>query len=200
MSARALRGRPTFRTERLTLSPMEWEHLDDLCALDADAEVMRFLGPARSREEVGALMPGRLSPSDDALGLGFWVGHEGHRFVGWWCLSLEGPGLAEIGWRLHRQAWGRGLATEGARALVDHGFGTVGLERIIAETMTVNLGSRGVMRKLGLSHARSAPWSDDHRPAGWEDGSVTYELTREDWLGRPAPAAADSDRTHPYPL
>ena len=96
-----------------------------------------------------------------ALGLGFWSGFEtgprpGRRFAGWWCLSLEGPGLAELGYRLHRHAWGRGLASEGAAALIDHGFGTVGLERIIAETMAVNAGSRGVMSRCGLRHARTS--------------------------------------------
>jgi RimJ/RimL family protein N-acetyltransferase len=163
---------------------MSWDHFVDLCALDADPDVMLHLGPTRTPEAVRAVMPGRLSPSDDALGLGFWSGFERGRFVGWWCLSLEGPGLAEIGWRLHRRAWGRGLASEGGLALVEHGFDTVGLDRIIAETMAVNLGSRGVMRKLGMTHECTEAIPDTEPEgalAGADQGMVRYELTREAW-------------------
>lgn len=175
-------ARPVLRTERLVLEPMSWEHLEDLCALDADPEVMRFLGPARTREEVLDVMAGRLSPSDDELGLGFWSGFESGIFVGWWCLSLEGPAMAEIGWRLHQHAWGRGLASEGAEALVSHGFGTVCLDRIIAETMAVNLGSRGVMRRLGMRHVRTEHRTWEHPLPGADEGEVVYELRREEWV------------------
>lgn len=191
------KGRPTLHTPRLRLEPMSWDHLDDLVALDADPLVMRFLGPTRSREEVIDRMPGRLSPSDDALGLGFWCGFEAGRevtaaargrFAGWWCLSLEGPGLAELGYRLHRHAWGRGLASEGAQALVEHGFTTVGLDRIMAETMAVNTGSRGVMRRLGMRHTSTEvrEWAAPLPDAGL--GEVAYEITRAQWSAR-EPAA-----------
>ncbi len=169
---------------------MSWDHLDDLVDLDADPEVMRFLGAPRSRAEVVDRMPGRLSPSDDALGLGFWCGFESGvapapgRFAGWWCLSLEGPGLAELGYRLHRHAWGRGLASEGAAALVEHGFATVGLERIMAETMAVNAGSRGVMRRLGMRHTRTEVRSWDEPLPDADLGEVGYEFTREEWAAR----------------
>ena len=195
--------RPVLRTARLTLAPMSWDHLDHLCALDADPEVMRFLGAPRTPEEVRAKMVDRLSPSDDALGLGFWSGFTrrpvGARrpagpgtaagtFLGWWCLSLEGPGLAEIGWRLHQQAWGQGLATEGAQALVDHGFDTVGLELIIAETLAANAGSRGVMRKLGMTHESTERIGEGEPEAalvGASEGMVRYELTRAAWRSQP---------------
>ena len=176
--------RPTLRTERLVLEPMSWDHLADLCALDADPEVMRFLGPARTADEVQAKMPERLSPTDDALGLGFWSGFEHGRFVGWWCLSLEGPELAEVGWRLHTAAWGRGLATEGARLLLDHGFGTVGLEVVIAETLAVNAASRGVMRKLGMTHESTetlGPDEPENALPGADQGMVRYEIGRSAW-------------------
>ena len=51
-------SRPTLTGERVVLTPMSWDHLEDLCALDADPEVMRFLGRPRSRADVMALMPG----------------------------------------------------------------------------------------------------------------------------------------------
>lgn len=176
-----------MRTTRLVLEPMSWDHVDDLYELDADPEVMRHLGPPRTPAEVRAKMPERLSPGDDALGLGFWSGYEQGRFVGWWCLSLVGPDLGEIGWRLHQHAWGRGLASEGAVALAEHGFTTVGLERIMAETLAVNLGSRGVMRRLGMTHESTEPipaGEPESALAGADQGMVRYELTREAWTDR----------------
>ena len=66
-------------------------------------------------------------------------------FVGWWTLQPahgpdqpDDPGVADLGYRLVRRHWGRGLAAEGARELVHYGFEEVGLARIIAQTLTVN--------------------------------------------------------------
>ena len=173
MSARrrrnAPRGRPTLATERLTLRPLTWDDLPDVEALDADPEVTRFLEPAGTPRQVHDRMLARFDPGNDAMGLGYWAGLEGGRFVGWWLLTPAAPGLAEIGWRLHVRAWGRGLATEGARALLDHGFGRAGLERVVADTAVDNLRSRGVMRRLGM------------RPTGLRDGAWAGELTRAEW-------------------
>lgn len=161
---------------------MTWDHLEDLVALDADPEVMRFLGPPRTRAEVIERMPERLSPSDDALGLGFWVGLEGRRFCGWWALAMVRPETAELGYRLSRDAWGRGLATEGSAALIDHGFSIPGVERIIAETMVVNAGSRAVMAKLGMRHTHTElrDWPDPL--PGAEQGEWVTEISRAHWV------------------
>ncbi|MGL5909890.1 MAG: GNAT family N-acetyltransferase, partial [Phycicoccus sp.] len=108
------RGRPTFTTERLVLRPLSWDDLADLEALDTDPAVMRYLDRPQTATDARDRTLARLDPGHDAMGLGHWVGHEKHRFVGCWLLVPHGPGLAEIGWRLHPWAWGRGLATEGA--------------------------------------------------------------------------------------
>ena len=68
------------------------------------------------------------------------------------------PAGAEVDWRLARRHWRQGYATEGARALLDHGFATVGLDEVWAGTMAVNEPSRRVMVKLGMRHLRT-----DHR-------------------------------------
>ncbi len=180
MTARARnapRGRPTLTTERLVLRPLTWDDLPELEALDADPEVTRFLGPAGTPAQARERMLTRFDPGNDAMGLGYWAGLERGRFVGWWLLAPVGPGLAEIGWRLHVRAWGRGLATEGALALLRHGFGPVRLERVVAESSLENLPSQGVMRRLGM------------RPAGVLDGVWTGELTRAQW--RAARSAAE---------
>ncbi len=78
--------------------------------------------------------------------------------------------------------WGRGLATEGSRALLDHAFVTLGLPRVWATTMAVNAGSRAVMEKLGMRHVRTEVKEWDDPLPGWEQGEVRYEIERSDWL------------------
>lgn len=178
---RAPRGRPVLTTDRLVLRPLSWDDLPELEALDADPEVMRFLDRPRTADETRERMLSRLDPTADAMGLGYWAGLERGRFVGWWLLSPQGPGLAEIGWRLHPPAWGRGLASEGAAALLEYGFATVGLERVVAETLVANLASRGVMRRIGLRPTAVArrPW--DSTLPGAEEGEWLAELTARQW-------------------
>lgn len=189
--------RPHLSTTRLELRPLKADDSDLLVELDGDPDVMEFLtGRAtESREVIEVWMPRRTEPAHDALGLGYWSAFEGGVFVGWFCLTPDdgtlavaavedeprdsGPGLvaAELGYRLRRRAWGRGLATEGAARLLEHGFRTVGLDRIWAETMAVNVRSRAVLERLGLRHVRTdiREW-DDPLP-GAELGEVVYELT-----------------------
>jgi RimJ/RimL family protein N-acetyltransferase len=149
--------RPVLTTARLRLEPLRPEHAELLVELDSDPVVLQhILGRALTREESVATLPLRLDPDADERGLGLWIGFEGSGsdpvFVGWWCLLLDpDPTTAELGYRLPRSAWGRGLATEGARALLDHGFGALGLESVWAETRTTNRASQRVLTKCGLA-------------------------------------------------
>lgn len=88
---------------------------------------------------------------------------------------------AELGYRLRRSAWGKGYATEGARALIHKGFTELGVRRIYAQTMAVNRASRRVMEKCGLKLVRVFfPDWEDPIP-GAEEGEVEYAITREEW-------------------
>jgi RimJ/RimL family protein N-acetyltransferase len=177
--------RPDLHTERLHLQPLTREHTDVLVDLDSDPEVLRFIfGRALTRAEVvGTWMPKRTRADADARGLGYWVGSAGGEFLGWWCLGVddEDPSAAELGYRLRRSAWGRGYATEGGRALVDHGFERVGLDLIWGETMAVNHASRHVLAKCGLRHVSTEVRQWDDPLPGWEKGEVRYALTRDEW-------------------
>lgn len=93
-----------------------------------------------------------------------------------------------------RRHWRQGYATEGAAALLDHGFTTVGLGTVWAETMAVNLPSRGVMTRLGMRHVHTDHRSWDHPLPGTEHGEVVYEITRDEWTSRGCPAARWSTR------
>jgi RimJ/RimL family protein N-acetyltransferase len=171
---------PTLHTERLTLRPLADDDLPHLVELNGDPEVMRFLtGRPMTPPEVAAELP-RLTRSE--RGLGLWSGTDTDGFAGVWFLIADpdDPDAAELGWRLPRSRWGRGLAVEGARALLDHAFETVGAERVWAETMAVNSQSRRVMEKLGMHHTATEAREWEDPIPGWEQGEVVYELTRGD--------------------
>ena len=194
-----------LRTARLQLVPLAEEHLEAEVELDADPEVMRYLtGRASTRVEVEAKHRARLAAAARVPGLGFWAGFGAEGFVGWWILEPperpdQGPvaGQAELGYRLLRRHWRRGLATEGSRELLRHGFADLGLRRVFAETMAVNTASRATMAALGMTHVRTFSLDLDDPLPGSELGEVEYALTREEWLARgafspggPGPASA----------
>jgi len=179
-----------LQTARLDLIPLTDEHLADEIELDADPEVTHYIwGRARTREEVIASHSQRMERGRQVDGLGFWAGfgrdEPGCPFVGWWILGpLHGPdqgdwrttpGVAELGYRLHRRHWRKGLASEGSRELLRHAFEDLGLRRVIAQAVTDNVGSRAVMESVGMTFVRS--W-------GEPDGEVEYALTRHAWFSR----------------
>lgn len=182
-------NRPVLSTQRLRLEPLTLDHADVVAAIDADPEVMRFLtGHERSRDDlVRQWLPHMTDPALDVLGLGFWVGYADDEPVGWWCLTPRGeardeePATAWLGYRLLPSAWGNGYATEGAEALLAHGFETVGLERVRAETMVVNTRSRAVLDRLGLHQVQTyvGEWEDPL--PGWEQGEAVYLMTDSEW-------------------
>lgn len=180
----------TLRTAHIQLVPLSEEHLDFEVELDADPEVMRYLGNgrARTRHEVEILHRERLAAASRVPGLGFWVGFVDGVFVGWWILQPpdrpdQGPveGQAELGYRLLRRCWRQGLASEGSRALIAHGFDDLGLVRIFAETMAVNAASRATMNSVGMQHVRTFHLDWDEPLPGSELGEVEYAITREQW-------------------
>ena len=183
---------PELHTERLRLVPLSEDHLEFEVELDSDPEVMRFLGSgrARTRSEVAELHGQRLAIGRHAPGFGFWAGFLDGQFVGWWILEPperadQGPveGQAELGYRLLRRFWRQGLASEGARELLRYGFVERELDRIFAETMAVNVGSRATMASIGMRHVRTFHLEWDEPIAGAEEGEVEYAISREEWLG-----------------
>jgi RimJ/RimL family protein N-acetyltransferase len=182
----------TLHTARLTLVPLADEHLAWEVELDSDPEVMRYLsGRPSSREEVEASHARRMAAAQKVDGLGFWIGLVDDEFVGWWTLQPahgpdqpNDPGVADLGYRLLQRQWRKGLASAGARELVRYGFDDVRLDRIIAQTLSVNAGSRAVMERIGLTYVRTFPTSITVPVEGVEEGEVEYEMTREQWERR----------------
>ncbi|MEE6260201.1 GNAT family N-acetyltransferase [Plantactinospora sonchi] len=195
---------PILRTDRLLLVPLADRHLELEIQLDSDPEVLRYIiGRARSRDEVVESHSQRLSLARKVDGLGFWMafGSDGGapgstppareddgEFIGLLMLppahgpdQPDDPTVTDLGYRLLRRYWRKGLASEASRALLRHAFDTVGQQRVIAQAMTVNAGSRGVMEAVGMRYVRTYFPTWDAPLPGADLGEVEYEMTRAMW-------------------
>jgi RimJ/RimL family protein N-acetyltransferase len=117
---------------------------------------------------------------------GFWAAVDplSGDFLGWFHLRPgrdSPPDEPELGYRLRRAVWGRGLATEGSRALIDAAFTEHGARRVYATTMVVNAASRRVMEKVGMRLVRSFHGEWPEAIPGDEHGDVEYAITRTQW-------------------
>ncbi|GAA0638248.1 GNAT family N-acetyltransferase [Sporichthya brevicatena] len=164
-------------TDRLLLRGWRESDREPFAALNADPEVTEFLLGPMTRAESDAMVD-RIEASFAAKGYGLWAvevvgGPEFVGYVGLWDPTFEAPftPAVEIGWRLARSAWGHGYATEGAQAALRYAFGTVGLAEVVSFTAAVNVRSRAVMERLGMTrdpdedfdHPRVAVDSPLHR-------------------------------------
>ena len=184
-------GGPILTTARLRLRQWREEDLAPFAALNADPQVMEFFPKALTRAESDAVA-GRIREHFARHGFGFWaveapgvadlVG-----FVGLAVPSFEAhfTPCVEMGWRLAREHWGRGYATEAAMAALAFGFETLALKEIVAFTVPANIASRRVMGRLGM---RRSPADDFEHPALPEGhplrAHVLYRLRRADWRPR----------------
>jgi RimJ/RimL family protein N-acetyltransferase len=145
-------------TERLWLR--RWsaaQHTHALADINRDPRVMRYVGGVLGDAETAAASQ-RYEDHWEAHGFGLWAATEkssGHTlgFIGL-CHPLWLPALStevEVGWRLRRAAWGRGLATEGGTAALVAGFDELGLQEIISIVDPENAASMAVTRKLGMT-------------------------------------------------
>jgi RimJ/RimL family protein N-acetyltransferase len=190
---------PVLVTERLVLRQFTAADVDCLLELDGDPAVMRFISTTKLRAEIEAeVLPRILDYYARYPHFGHWAATCGDgEFIGWFGLRpVQAVGAAMVDWvdaplpahtaslgyRLARRAWGRGYATEGARALVRRAFTELGVEEIVATTMTVNTRSRAVMEKAGLRYARTVYLNWPDPLPGNEHGDVEYRLRRDDWL------------------
>lgn len=145
-----------IETERLLLRPWREDDLDPLAAMQADAEVMADYGGIESREASRSKLE-RYRAAYEAEGFCRWVVQlKGGGLIGYVGVMPIFPGHPlepgfEIGWRLVRAGWGRGYATEAARACLDDVFGRIGLSEVLSYTAPDNLRSQAVMARLRLT-------------------------------------------------
>jgi RimJ/RimL family protein N-acetyltransferase len=146
-----------IETARLRLRAWREDDLTPYARICADPEVMRYLSGPMTREQSEQQVSEFVRHWQER-GFGLWAVEEksSGAFIGFIGLLYhedwsEGEHRTEVGWRLARPFWGRGLATEGAMASLRYGFEELGLDLIISIAVPENLASRRVMEKLGMT-------------------------------------------------
>ncbi|MEV6282179.1 GNAT family N-acetyltransferase [Kribbella sp. NPDC051770] len=172
-------------TERLLLRGWTDADKEPFAALNADPAVMEHF-PATMAPEDSYAMVDRMTRQMDEWGFGLWAAEvrETGRFIGF--IGLSRPSFdahfmpaVEIGWRLSKDAWGNGYATEGARAALAHGFGSAGLDEIVSFTATTNLPSQRVMQRIGMTHDEPGDFDHPRLPDGHRlQRHVLYRIGR----------------------
>jgi len=184
-----------LETPRLRLRRFGPDDLDRLVELDSDPEVMRFITygvptPRSTYEQL--ILPRWFAIYARTPELGYWAAEDRQagRFVGWFHLRPDrfDEGEQELGYRLARAAWGGGLATEGAQAVIEHGFTRVGASKITARTLAANERSRSVMQKCGLDFECDFVYPEDviQGRDETERAAVKYSITLPAWLAQRA--------------
>ena len=147
----------SLQTDRLILRPWRDEDIEAWVDLCADERVMEFFPSTVERSE-SVRTALRLRERLDRDGYGWWVvqRRSDPKFIG--AIALQEvpfeaaftPAL-EIGWRMSVAAWGKGYATEGARAALQFAFEQLEWDEVVAMTSTLNGRSRRVMERLGMT-------------------------------------------------
>lgn len=164
----------------------------DLTSLHNDADVMRWINGGEAtplsvaRDTTLPTFMRTPAPSR-----GYWLAEYPHgSFAGWFSLRQETDG-ARLGYRLAQAAWGQGLGTEGAQALLGIAFNTPDLNRVSTTTYEKNTGSQRVLDKLGFKPVRRFRLTVDVIEASetapttsaevWDGDELEYVLERRTW-------------------
>ncbi len=180
-----------LRTERLLLRRWRASDRAPFAALNVDPEVMRHFPAALSRRESDELADA-IDRGIGQDGWGLWALEEraSGRFLGY--TGLARPGFdapfmpaVEIGWRLAREAWGHGFASEAARAAAAYAFDELALRELVSFTVPANERSRAVMRRIGMQHDLAGDFAHPRVPAGDPlSQHVLYRLSAPSTLDR----------------
>ena|SRR5437660_533554 len=175
-------GFATIRTDRLVMRRWRESDREPFAALNGDPETMVYFPETMSRAASDEFID-RIETRFDAQGYGLWALEidETGEFIGYTGLELmpdgvPGAGGMEIGWRLAKEFWHRGYATEAARAARDVAFGGVGLPEIWSMTAVLNEPSQAVMRRIGMTEVDR--FEHPRVPPGPLRSHVLYHLTR----------------------
>jgi len=169
---------PILQTARLILRPFQPQDLDLLAELMANPGFMRFSLGVHSREQTAAFLDKILLWQDEGLPSLFAVMHSmDDRMIGYcgfYHQQIDEMDEIEIGYRLHPDYWNRGLITEAAQAVRDHGFRDLKLPRVISLIHPDNIPSRRVAEKNGMTLEKETLYR------GFR--TFVFAITREQWL------------------
>ncbi len=174
-----------LRTERLLLRPFRPADVDDVLAYAVDEEFGRYLinilTLPYTRSDAEQFLAG-TAPSPTDRNADFAVVFAEH-VIGGVDLTIDpDQRIAELGYAIAREHWGKGFAPEAARALIDWGFQTYDIVKVFASADAENTPSNRVMEKLSMQ--REAYLRQHRHFRGRQVDEVLYGLLRTEWLSR----------------
>jgi RimJ/RimL family protein N-acetyltransferase len=177
-----------LETKRLLLRRWLRGDLRPFARINRDPVVMEHFPAQLSRAESDA-MAQRIEEHFKQHRFGLWAAElRGvEEFIGFVGLSVprfeaEFTPCVEIGWRLAREHWGKGLATEGARAAIWYAFAELKLPSLVSFTVPANVRSRRVMEKLGMTYDAKDDFEHPGLPVGHAlRRHVLYRVSRGEW-------------------
>lgn len=180
-----------IKTKRLILRPWQEADLEPFAKLNADPRVMEFFPSVKTFKESFNEYEAILEHFKKH-GYGWWavseinhphfIGFIGLRYIDF--PAAFTPAL-EVAWRLAYEYWGKGYATEGAKASLQYGFKVLNFSEIISFTSTINIRSQAVMERIGMHHDSRDDF--DHYKLPQEhrlSRHVLYRISKTDWEGQ----------------
>jgi ribosomal-protein-alanine N-acetyltransferase len=173
----------TVETPRFILRKPEEKDAQGFFELDSDPEVHRYLGnkSIKTLDEAYATIA-YIRNQYDQYGIGRWaiIDKETQDFIGWSGLKFETTvrkdmDYYDLGYRLRKKYWRKGIATETSIEALKFGFETMGLHQIFAGAHVDNIGSNKVLQKTGLRFIEAFEF--DGAPHNW------YGIEKRDWFG-----------------
>ncbi|OHD04902.1 GNAT family N-acetyltransferase [Sphingopyxis sp. RIFCSPHIGHO2_12_FULL_65_19] len=171
---------PTLTTDRLVLRQIREDDAAALFPVLSDPKAMTWWssGPHASLAETADYVKGNAA---EGQGFHCWAITTGDDVALGWVILIDGkPDVKEVGYILHRDYWGRGLAREAVSKVIDHGFRDLKLRRIFADTDPENAGSIGLLEGLGFQR-------EGHLRGEWEThigirDALIYGMLRDEWM------------------
>jgi len=141
-----------YETERLILRQWQESDIAPFAEMNSDSEVMKYFPKTLSFDET-LEMYDRCKGNKNGFGLYPLIEKISGKFIGFVGLNIPSymPDCVEIGWRLRKEFWGKGYATEAAKKWLEIGFGEYGLDEIISFTAKQNIKSQEVMKRIGMN-------------------------------------------------
>ena len=160
-----------IETERLILREITQDDKEELFKLHSDPEVQKYTGEAvvESKQQIERAIEERIK---DYKKYGYGrlavIGKERNKFIGWAGLTyLPEFDKVDLGYRLKKEFWDMGFATEASKAIIDYGFNELGLDLIFAIAFPENKASIKVMEKVGMKYHKHAPYEEGAEDAIW---------------------------------
>ena len=183
--------KPCIETERLYLRQWQASDFAIFAAMNADPEVMKYF-PKLLSAKVSDIIANKCQQLIEDNGWGFWAlslkegSNKNDAFIGFVGLNQTHADMSfapcvEIAWRLRKEFWGQGYATEAARASLDFAFSELALDEVVAFTAVINKRSQLLMKRIRMTDTQNNFYHPALESNHLLAEHVLYKITRQQW-------------------